>query len=220
MSARAHLKSFWDQLNGINKALDDTEKVVHRELVPPTSEGRRTLFSATKRYTFRPNEFVSKTQTLVHSAGSVTRVVRLNYEVNIEFNTDTVRDLRRRFNLRVDPRVLEANPEGVGTEEYYLFDFEWNYSLGSTQKNYGQNRGNNAPTFLSRKSLGNPENNKQLLFSEKNPLVLNTNEALEITINPTFMFLNTTQNFFPASLDPVFVVSISYAAYRTFGYDS
>lgn len=224
MKLSAKLKDFWQQLRQCDEALNGVELSVRKQLQPEIPEGRRTYFGATKRFTFQPNEFVPKTFPLVHSAGSVTRVVRLSYEVEVQFaqifDVDPV-PFWIRNNFRVNPRVLVAEPDGFADRAFMLFDFEWNYSLGSTQKNYGQQRGNDSPPFLSRKSLGNPENNNQLLFSEKNPLVLDTNEFLNITINPIFMFFDTsTAPEMEQFGDPSVIVSVTYSAYRTFGYGS
>jgi len=238
------LATMWADVKDLNAGLDKIERVA-RKLEQRRPEGRVTPFFATKRFVFGKSDFVMQSSPLVHDAGRVTRVVRLTYSVHVELPTldafAITQNTFAAYEMRPTARgMTRAAP--VGLRNAYddddvqvefassVFDFEWAFSIGSTERNYAQrignvgaaNTGNTGGVFMSRNALGNPENDKSLLFSEKHPIVLPTNEFLTFKVRPIFSYLATPgANSFGEDADEAggrFVVNINYAGYRTFGY--
>jgi hypothetical protein len=241
----------WKELNNLGAVLDRAEKAVRNLSKRPDPQGRVTPFWATKRFVFGKGEFEPQTASLIHSAGRVTRVTSLIYSVQLELPTGDAfptNFLRRGVTYGVSMRpsargMVRKTPSAIAFnyDDDYLqslehassvFDFEWAMSFGSSERNYAQRRDtqnrNSGGVFMSRNALGNPENDKSLLFSEKHPIVLQTNEFLTFTVRPTFSYLaspgpNSFLGTFPLAGDAVpeqggnFVVNINYSGYRTFG---
>lgn len=246
------LSDLWKELSDLGGVLDNVERSVRKLSIRPTPKGRVTPFFATKRFVFQKGDFEMQSSPLISSAGRVTRVTRLTYSVQVELPTSTatgntflapdtfipleMRPTARGMTRRT-PATMSANyGSNFGgndvelAESSSVFDFEWAFSIGSTERRYAQRRdvsNGGGGVFMSRNSLGNPENDKQLLFSEKHPIVLPTNEFLTFMVRPTFSYLNSPgpSSFTTLPEDPVveaggrFVVNISYAGYRTFGYE-
>jgi hypothetical protein len=242
----------WQKLSGFSSALDSIEKKVRNTQRRPQPSGRETPFWATKRFVFDRGDFSPASSPLVHDAGRVTRVNRLTYNAFVVTEgragtppNQTPSGTFARQVMRPTSRGLTAalpafsyyddnipNTRRQMGAAVHHFDFEWGLQLGSSQRQYAQRRdnagqagvGHGGPVFMSRNSLGNPENDKQLLFTERHPLVLKTNEFMTFTVRPTASYLAMPGNSSftavqPETFEGRFVVEISYAGYRTFGYE-
>jgi hypothetical protein len=207
------LQKCWNYLRGCENQLDAFEaKLVELEK-PPMPRGRETPFFIQQRFAFRPRDFEPQSAPLVHSAGRTTRVVRLTA-------TALWYDSRAGFVDGNGPVPMRPTPGGlcfdngdiafpfVSTE---LFEFDWTFSLGSTERRYTNGIGISG--YNGRTSLGNHENNKSLLFNEKYPLVLQTNEFLTFTVKPLVYNMNPERVF---GEDDRFFVDVQGVAYRTF----
>lgn len=225
------LDGAWKQLSSCAARLDQLEKKVRATLERPTPQGRETPFYGSQSFTFPLSNFTPVAFPLVHSAGRVTRVVRVSYSVDIEYLADTDPELPGRDTplvlrqpMRPNPRVMVGAPRVIGNTGRWLalFDFEWNMSVGSTERQYAQARGLDNRLFMARSSLGDPENDRQMLFTEKHPLLLKTNEFLTFTVKPIFNYFDPVGGAASLVLGPPapqFIVNITYAGWRTFGYE-
>jgi len=199
-------KSLWRELGRLANKLDDVEKRVRRVWDPPPAEGRETPFWGRKAFVFDPFDTAPAESPLVQSAGRVTRVTRLTYSVQHTRNAGEPFFVAVKLPMRSTPRGL------VGTLDY-AFDFEWTFSIGSTERQYSTSLPRpDGWNWLSRKSLGNPEVGSNLLFNPMHPLTLRTNEFLTFRVRPTFWSRD------PWSTGEQVIVNIAYAGYRTFGY--
>lgn len=235
---RAELKSAWARLGKSIEALDKIQVSVRKAMHPYQNEGRITPFFARQSFVFGQGDLTPQRFSIVHSAGRVTKVTRLSYSVALEglrpFEGEnsspdseqpavyTMMRPNPRGMVYLDERI--ADPAVNGYLRSGVFDFEWGFSKGSTEREYAQGRTKNTNKIaLSRAGLGNPEDDRQLLINEKHPLRLETNEFLTIEVKPTFSWANwrldvgTTD--FTVDDEFKFVVNISYGGYRIFGYE-
>jgi hypothetical protein len=209
----AELGECWKFLRGCEQNLDVFEnKLVEMER-RPTPRGRETPFFLQQRFSFRPLDFEVQQAPLVQSSGRTTRVVRLTATVSFQ-------DSRNNFTNGNGPVPLRPTQSGlcwdnadasfpfVNTE---LFDFEWTYKMGSTQRSYTNGIGITGRN--SRTSLGSSENQKSLLLNEKYPLVLKTNEFLTFELKPLMYNMDPLRNY---SEDDRFFVDVTGVGYRVF----
>jgi hypothetical protein len=226
------LKELWSSLSQMDSDVDKVERAVDLELMPKEGKGRVTPFFLTERFEFPYFDYEEKSFPLVQSAGRVTHITRLNYSVEINFREDKSAPLGKSFSraMRPTPRGMAFNgyweaPTGAPlSDSYYLlsiFDFEWGLTLGTTERRYVTGLSQNTRRMASgRRALGNPENNNQLLFCEKNPLVLKTNEFLTFQAKPLFYYVHNRQVIGTGQLDPDVSISLNVtcAGHREFGY--
>jgi hypothetical protein len=199
------LKDYWTDLGRLSNRVDALGRKVHKVWERPEREGRETPFFAEAKFLIQPNTTEQLETPLVHSAGSVTRVTQLSYSV---YTTVTVGVTPNTFSMRSTPRGMVLGRIEDNSE---MFDFEWTYTIGSTERKYSTaNPSPDGWNWLSRFSLGNPETAGKLLFNPKHPLILRTNEFLTFRIRPIFW-----ANF---NASETVQVNIGYAGYRTAGY--
>lgn len=210
------LQDMWKWLSKLDADLDDVEKAVDVELRPRPQKGRVTPFFQTERLRFDYFDYTERSFPLVQSAGRVTRVTRLSYSVSLNITALVGGVLQTTFQaMRPTPRGMTMLDNTATGDNETIFDFEWSLSLGTTERDYVTGLSRNQRRVASgRRSLGNPENDRQLLFCEKNPLVLETNEFLSFKVKPLLYFVDTPNDFERVSVD----VNLSYAGYREFGY--
>ena len=202
--ANKKLAEYWKYIGRASGVLDSIEKKVGELVRPAPAKGRETPFWGSQNLRFDYFDYTPQEASLVHDAYRVTRVVRLSYLVTQDLAALGVGNSGE-SPLRPTPRGLV----GAGT----VFDFDWSLSLGSTERNYTTGLSLNTRTIgSSRTALGNPENQYQLLFNERHPIVLRTNEFLTFKVTPT-VFFGIISPFFPVN------VRITYAGYRTYGDD-
>jgi len=207
------LRDLWKTLGKMDADLDAVETSVDEELRPHPQNGRVTPFLSTERLVFPYFDYTERSFPLVQSAGRVTRVVRLSYSVSLlasaGLGTATFQA------MRPSPRGMVMQNSDGGNNFETFFDFEWSLHLGTTERDYVTGLSRNQRRIASgRRALGNPENDRQLLFNEKHAIVLKTNEFLSFKAKPLMYFVGNTVNF-----DRVRVsVDLSYAGYREFGY--
>ena len=208
-----HLDVLWKAVKNINKKLDSIEDKVAHAIEPFTPESRETPFFFTEKFVFdlRNLSFEPREQTIVSSAGVVTRVTRLNYTVYFRTAIDTssfvpvppMLPLQNPF-VREEAarqcaqglRAGDDNAAGSTQESIGLFDFEWNFSIGSTERTYAKIYGDTMRGFCSRETLGNFDQNDSLVLDDDHPLILGSNEFLIFKVRPTL------NNFFLPPFDP------------------
>lgn len=235
---RAELKDAWARLGRSIETLDKIQVAVRKAMQPAQNEGRVTPFFARQSFVFGQGDLTPQRFSIVHSAGRVTRVTRLSYSVAVEGMRSfegaaaapdadqpavyTIMRPNPRGMVYLDERI--ADPAVNGYLRSGIFDFEWGFSKGSTERQYAQGRTKNRNQIaLSRSGLGNPEDDRLLLINEKHPLVLKTNEFLTIEVKPTFSWMNwrldAGTTFAAVDDEFKFVVNITYGGYRIFGYE-
>lgn len=176
---RAELAQGWQLLQRVLGTLNDVEKkVIESESALEPVAGRVTPFFIQKTLAFTPLDTTPRSAPLVQSAQRTTKITSLAYAVTFDETQAEINATGPGLVARPKTTFLEAT---AGTVE--LFDFEWNYSIGSTDRRYGTGR--NLPAgWLSRNSLGNVDSQRELLFSAENPLVLRSHESLEFHARP------------------------------------
>lgn len=209
----AELASGWKFLRGCESGLDGFEAKLAQLEKRPMPRGRETPFFIQQRFSFRALDFTAQKAPLVQAAGRTTRIVRLTA-------TALFFDSRPNFNNGNAPVPMRPTQAGlvydnvdisfpfVNTE---LFDFDWTFSVGSTERRYTNGIGITGRN--GRTSLGNNENDKSLLLNEKYPLVLQTNEFLTFEVRPLVYNMNPNRNY---AEDDRFFVDIIGVGYRTF----
>lgn len=169
----------WDKLGRLSTRTGKIEEAVLRELAPPLQQERELPFFIKGAIAFPQFDMTERSVNLVQSANRVTKVTQLSYRV--------VR--RREAGGTYTDVYMVPGPFGLFVDAQIIddyFDFEWNFDLGTTERSYANGRITGSAKYLSRNSLGQPGNSNTLLFSEKNPLVLATNQFLTIKAKPTY----------------------------------
>ena len=227
----------WKALRRINKKLDTVQLKVAEAVAPPEPASRETPFVFSEKFIFSPGEpdpitgllthpdLEVQEGTLVSSAGVVTRITRLNYIAYFRFaqpqpNTPTPFVIIERA-MRNTSRGLVFGLQGgqsatTNIDEFNLglFDFEWNISIGSTEREYARIYGDVFRGFCARDSLSNFEDGDSLLVGEDHPLILGSNEFLTFKIRPTLynFFMNLNPQ---VASNPRYVVTINALGYRS-----
>lgn len=210
------LRDMWRELGGISNRVDRLEGKVRKVWERPKAKGRETPFWGEKSFLFEAGATEPLESPLVQSAGVVTRVTRLTYccrMLNTQ-NALVIDDDQLSFvSMRQTPRgMIGITNEDGGV----LFDFEWTYIVGSTERKYSTALPSpDGWNWLSRLSLSNPESGSNLLFNPQHPLILRTNEFLTFRVRPIVWASNTVSG---VEL-PRVSVNIQFAGYRTFGYE-
>lgn len=202
------LRKVWDALKAADAKVNLASERVAKSLAPREPEGRELPFFVEKTFTFPLYDFEPRESPVVMSAGQVTRITRMSYLV---WRGPNGSPGARSANVAA---FFDDFSGGTGNDSSVnMFDFEWSLSIGSTQRRYTNGRGNSG--YNSRQSLGNPEALGWLLFSEKNPLKLGTNEFLNFKIRPTLY--NMDPNYAAQFGSVVMYVAVKAEGFRTYG---
>ena len=189
----------WKTVKGINKKLDLIEDRVAHVTAPPLAESRETPFIFTEKFIFNPRQptFEVSEQSLVSSAGVTTKITRLNYAVYLRALLDDGQGvfvpietcMRPTARGVVASRGLGANTGGNTQNDdqadICMFDFEWNLSIGSTEREYAKIYGDLFRGFSARDTLGNYDQLDSLVLNDDHPLILGSNQFLIFKVRPT-----------------------------------
>lgn len=189
-TVRAELTAGWNALQRILKTLDSVEKRVAEAEQPEIVRGRVTPFYIQHSIAFAPFETSPKHVSLLQSAERTTHVTSLTYAVSYDDGTGAQPDTIGQALVPRPKTLVRADPT---PDKVDIFDFEWNFSLGSSERRYGNGRGTTA--WLSRSALGSPTTRGALFFSEKTPLILRPNERFEFHARPLHYNLDPGRAF-------------------------
>lgn len=183
-------RTLWGKIGNLSRTITKLENRVLGEIQPPLQQERILPFFETAWFDFDTNQEDQIEIPLVQSANRLTYITGLTYRVSI-VGTDGLEYL-----LITTPAGFTAE---VGTEFPAMFDFEWNFSLGTTERSYSHNS-ESGGEWLSRYSLGYMDNENTLLFSQKDPLVLGTNEFFNIKVKPTIGYLGDVATYYRVAM--------------------
>lgn len=228
------IEILWKAVKNINKKLDTIEDEVAHVVAPLPAESRETPFIFTEKFVFDPSapNFEISEQSLVSSAGVATKITRLTYSVALRYEAlENVPPLTSRgpFERLLRPSArgmilgnwTRSNLVGVGNsteDQICLFDFEWNLSIGSTEREYAKTFGDLFRGFCSREALSNTDQSDSLVIGEDHPLIIGSNQFLTFKVRPTlfnFFFAPNPEvpNF--TATNPEIVLTISGVGYRS-----
>jgi hypothetical protein len=211
------LTQLWDQVRLINRDLDVVGERVRKAIQREPAKGRELPYFLAKKFVFEPGDLEQQESPLVQDAQRETKIVRLTYNVAVEVEgvggTATVL-----FPMRVSRTGMWVQ-FGQSDALTGVFDFDWSFKLGSTERRYTNGRVVESEPYNSREALGSPESNdSRLLFSNENPLTLRTNEFLTFVVKPTLYNPEFDLTGFGSAWR--FIVEIQAVGYRSFTYDS
>jgi hypothetical protein len=177
------MKNLWQTLGMTQARITKLENKILAELQPPMNQERALPFFESSEVEFNVAERnpTEQTITLVQDANRETRITSLSYLVEAR-----IVEGGGAPNIVVP---LQESAYGAEFNGELLFDFDWNFEMGRTNTSYANGRVEGQPRGLSRQSLGYVGNNENRGFSEKNPLILRTNEFFKIKLKPTFVAL-------------------------------
>lgn len=208
MSIHTELQRCWDFLGKMVSKVDVIEGKVSEYERPRMPVGRETPYFIQQTIPFAPFEFQPKELSTILDAERTTKVVRLT--ANVTFQR-TATDARR--SMRPSPYGYVRDwSENLNAQDVDLFDFEWSFALGSTDRRYTNGRG--IPRWNSRHSLGSPESHRQLLISEKFPLILAPTEMFTFYVKPLLYNMDPQRNY---TGNERFFVTVTATCYRVFG---
>ena len=113
------------------------------------------------------------------------------------------------------------NLAGVGNataDRICLFDFEWNLSLGSTEREYAKTYGDLFRGFCSRTSLANTDQSDSLIIDDQHPLIVGSNQFLTFRVRPTlfnFLFVPAIRLSGFSVANPQIVLTVDAVGYRS-----
>jgi hypothetical protein len=211
------LTQLWDQVRLINRDLDIVGERVRRAIQREPAKGRELPYFLAKRFVFENGDLEQQESPLVQDAQRETKIVRLLYNVTLELEGFLgARTVVYPMRVSRTGMWFQAGQSDALTA---VFDFDWTFKLGSTERRYTNGRVTESALFNSREALGNPESpDSRLLFSNENPLVLRTNEFLTFAVKPTLY--NPELDLTALASSWRFVVEIQGIGYRSFTYDS
>lgn len=215
MSIHAELQKCWEFLGRCIGKVDALEAAVRAIEEPAPVVGRDTPFFIQQSVHFSPFDWEEKIIPITVDAQRKTKITRLTAAVTVQFDSEYESGI-----LNQVPLAMKASPYGyvydrssfANQQDVDLFDFEWSFTVGSTERRYTDGRG--IPRWNARASLGNPESHRQLLFGERHPIVLPPTEMLVFRIRPLLYNMDTTLSY--ASDNTLFTVHICATAHRVF----
>jgi hypothetical protein len=216
------LQDAWGTLARVKTRLNGVEKRVRAFLQAPEPAGRLLPYFESAQASFLQGAFEPVPVTLVQTSNRQTKITRLSLDVYIRLNNPELQ--------RADVYPLRPSPTGMfnrftglpaaTTAGVAMFDFDWTFTLGSTERRYTNGRVETDGLWNARTSLGNQERDSQLLFSPRNPLVVEASEFLTFWVRPTLY--NPAAEWVPllTPVDIEYVVAIQCVGTRTFTYDT
>jgi len=155
--------------------LDSLEKEVDARLIPRGTSTKQIPFEFSQSFTFQAGDMKAQKRSFKNGAE------------DLYFSEPSFVVV---FKNGTDRRELQSTEAGFydGTNNLIVFDYFWNYAIGSQGENYGSPA--QELQWLSRKSLGNRDRWLPLAF--RYPLRLKGGDAITYTLKPALFSIPLT----------------------------
>jgi hypothetical protein len=214
------LRDAWDEVSKIGKNLDVLEVRAREALQWPAPKGRELPYFFSEQIVFAANSLEPVSAVLVQPSNRETKITRISLDVFVEVNSSDGAT-QNRYPLRPSRAGMFNRLAGTPTNDttgVALFDFVWTFSLGSTERKYTNGRVQTDGLWNARQALGNQERDSQLLFSPRNPLIVDASEFLTFSVKPILYNPATSLDVYTDALK--YVVAFQCVGTRTFTYDT
>lgn len=222
------LRDAWDEVSKIGKSLDVLEVRAREALQWPAPKGRELPYFFSEQIVFEANSLEPISAVLVQPSNRETKITRISLDVFVEFDdTNLINfgfpNVFTRFAMRPSRAGMYLHFGSTFTNrttDIALFDFVWSFSLGSTERKYTNGRVQTDGLWNARHALGNQERDSQLLFSPRNPLIVDASEFLTFSVKPILYNPATVFTSVDSPVPLKYVVAFQCVGTRTFTYDT
>ncbi len=208
-----NFSNIWENLKNADReisAIVDSYKKLKSDRLRHTLPGRRSAFQTATEFKFAFGSLQAITKPLVLATDGIYCVSRISCEIYYEFvsNGFVVRQTMTPVANGLIYKTLlgDSAVGGYTLQPKPVFDFEWDYQVGSSTRHYGTDSLGGSRN-LSRESLmGN--NYKQFEFLRS--YFFKGNDSIVLTIQPTVQL--------PLVANRYFIVSIVTFGHKILGY--